>query len=145
MVTVMVPGCNVVLSQDNNDLAPMKHALLVREDSPRSSLEEWDVQDAMYGIPIIDLADVYTMGDKFTIEESKPFVHGVKLHGPQGEVVCIKGVLDDGAMINAIDVAVSELVKHRLQMVDVSDKVLQIANGVLVPLDWDGGSLWGVE
>lgn len=45
------------------------------------------------------------------MEESQPFVHGVKLHGPKGEIVRIKGVFDDGAMINAIDSGIFEKIK----------------------------------
>lgn len=66
---------------------------------------------------IIHLAEVYTVGFENGIsllEASNPFIYVVILHRPGGKIVRIKGVFDDGAMINAIDQDVFEQVKGRL-------------------------------
>lgn len=74
------------------------------------------------------------------MEESQPFVHGVKLHGPKGEIVRIKGVFDDGAMINAIDSGIFEKIKRRLRKLMPSDRLLRMADGTIVPSrgKWSG-------
>ena len=63
---------------------------------------------------IIHFADIYTVGSESKekeLEDSQPFVHGVKLHGPKGEIDRLKGVFDDGAMINAMDSRVFEKIE----------------------------------
>lgn len=85
---------------------------------------------------IIHLAEMYTVGTENgdrLMERSDPFVHGVKLLGPRGEIVRIKGVFDDGAMINAIDQNVFDMVRKRLEEPKTSARVLQMANGTLIP------------
>lgn len=86
---------------------------------------------------IVLLSDVYTVGTNLTtkptaLEASSPFVHGVRLHGPKGEIVRMKGVFDDGALINAIDSKLFEKVSKRLSKIEPSDKLLRMANRALV-------------
>ncbi|KAF8869576.1 hypothetical protein BD779DRAFT_1419353, partial [Infundibulicybe gibba] len=68
------------------------------------------------------------------------FVHGVELGGPNGEVVRIRSVFDNGAMVNAIDAKLYETVKDRLAALGPSTKVLRMADGRLVSLvgTWEG-------
>jgi transposase InsO family protein len=60
-------------------------------------------------------------------------MHTVCLMGPRGEVVRIRSVFDDGAMLNAIDAGVFEMVKGRLDELMASLKILRMADGRLVP------------
>ena len=85
---------------------------------------------------IIHLAEIYTVGTEngiSALEESKPFIHGVILHGTKGSIVRIKGVFNDGAMINAIDENVFEQVKRRLSKRGPSRRRLKMADGTLIP------------
>jgi hypothetical protein len=96
-----------------------------------------------YDQHIIDIAEIYTVvteSGKCLLEESDPFIHGVALRGPKGEVVRFRGVFDDGASISAIDSKVFAMVKHRLSRPKESDCILRMANGVLVPSEgkWTG-------
>lgn len=81
-----------------------------------------------------------TESGKCLLEESDPFIHGVALRGPKGEVVRFRGVFDDGASISAIDSEVFAMIKHRLSKPKESDRILRMANGVLVPSEgkWIG-------
>ncbi|KAF8868433.1 hypothetical protein BD779DRAFT_1793882 [Infundibulicybe gibba] len=74
-------------------------------------------------------------------KNSVPFVHGVELEGPNGEIVRIRSVFDDGAMVNAIDKKLHTKIKERLTMAKPSSKVLHMADGRLVPSAgiWEGG------
>ena len=79
---------------------------------------------------------MYTMGSELKgkeLEESQPFVLGVKLHGPKGEIVWLKGVLDDGTMISAINSGVFKKIRKRLSKVELSDRLLHMVNGMIVP------------
>ena len=49
--------------------------------------------------------DLYCVGYGEGSAKSVPFMHTVCLMGPRGEVVRIRSVFDDGAMLNAIDAA----------------------------------------
>ena len=82
------------------------------------------------------VCDLYAVGGARaadeTEEEAKPFVHEVRLLGPNGEKVRVRAIFDDGAMIGAMCVTIYEKVKHRLQGWRPSQRVLRMANGVLV-------------
>ena len=97
-----------------------------------------DTQMPLYGMCIIDIAEIHTVAMEsgtFPLEESDPFIHSVTLQGPQGEVVCIQGVFDDGATINMIDSRIFTLVKHDYQHQRslISNCILCMADGLLVP------------
>jgi hypothetical protein len=82
------------------------------------------------------VCDLYAVGGASAAEEAKeqakPFVHEVCLLGPSGEVVRVRVIFDDGAMIGAMCVTIYEKVKHRLQGWCPSQRVLRMANGTLV-------------
>jgi hypothetical protein len=65
-----------------------------------------------------DVVDLYAVGHEKRRnddgEEAQPFIHNVKLLGPQGEVVRVWGMFDDGAMVAAMCSRVFARVKHRL-------------------------------
>jgi hypothetical protein len=65
--------------------------------------------------PEYKIYDLYGVDGMDNIEQqSDPFVHGVQLKGPWGEVVCLQSVFDSGAMVNAIDSKIFDQVKTRL-------------------------------
>jgi len=68
----------------------------------------------------IQVVDLYTVGSEEPNEfetspfPEVPFVYGVTLNGPGGNIVCIWGVFDSGAMVNATCLSIYGKVKHRL-------------------------------
>ena len=77
--------------------------------------------------------DLYEVGSQREGETSHPFVHGVELAGPKGEVVRFRSVFDDGALVNAIDETLYRTLEGRLTALTPSKKVLRMADGRLVP------------
>ena len=77
--------------------------------------------------------DLYEVGSLRVGEASIPFVHGVELAGPKGEIVRFRCVFDDGALVNAIDEALYFTLKSRLATPSPSEKVLRMADRRLVP------------
>ena len=79
------------------------------------------------------IVDLYSMESEDKRRNSEPFQHTIELHGPQGEIVRIKSTFDDGAMVNAVDLAVHQKSKHRLKPLERSSRILRMADGRLVP------------
>jgi hypothetical protein len=71
---------------------------------------------------------------------SLPFMHTVELDGPRGQVVRLRSVFDDGAMINAIDLHVMHLVYTRLSPLRPSKVLMRMADGRIIPSQgvWEG-------
>ena len=132
-MTVAVPECETALLRDT-DSAPTK---CISEGEMEGSQWTGDIPNAVScNDCIIHLADIYTMGSESKgkeLEESQLFVHGVKLHGPKEEIVRLKGVFDDGAMINTMDSGVFKKIEQRLSEVTPSDWLLQMADGMIMP------------
>jgi len=134
VIAALVPECAVA---PFGDTAPALTQRVSKEEknSCRSEASS-DAQIPLYDTCIIDIAEIYTVAmesGEFQLEESNPFIHGVALHGPKGEIVRLRGVFDDGAMINAIDSRVFSIVKHRLSRPKESDRILRMADGSLIP------------
>ncbi|KIM44034.1 hypothetical protein M413DRAFT_56786, partial [Hebeloma cylindrosporum] len=95
------------------------------------------------------IVDLYGIGNSNRSHKSVPFVHAVELEGPKGEGVQTKGVFDDGAMVNAIDLDVFSRVKGRLSPLQPSELGLRMADGRVVPSEgvWSGfisvNGAWG--
>jgi hypothetical protein len=58
-----------------------------------------------------------------------PFVHTIKLNGPKGEVVRLTSTFNDGAMASAVDLKTFQNVKHRLNPLQKSNRILHMADG----------------
>ena len=69
-----------------------------------------------------------------------PFVHQIRLHGPQGEVVRVWATFDEGALMEAMSTATFERVKHRTGALLPSHLLLRMANGTIVKSlgRWEG-------
>ena len=71
-----------------------------------------------------NIFDLYEVGNLREEDGSLPFVHGVELAGPKGEVVRFRSVFDDGASVNAIDETLYQTLKGRLTALTLSQKIL---------------------
>jgi hypothetical protein len=61
----------------------------------------------------IEIFDLYGVGTAEREEKnSVPFVQNFQLRGPRGEVVRTPGIVDDGALVAALDSKFYETVKH---------------------------------
>ncbi|KIK36243.1 hypothetical protein CY34DRAFT_69159, partial [Suillus luteus UH-Slu-Lm8-n1] len=78
--------------------------------------------------------DLYSAGHLQTFKtqldsgESVPFMHQIILHGPQGELVRIKALFDDSAMVGIMCTSIFHQIKHRLRNWTTSNKKLRMAN-----------------
>jgi hypothetical protein len=84
--------------------------------------------------------DLYEVDSLRVGEASIPFVHGVEIAGPKGEIVRFRSVFDDGALVNAIDETLYHALKGRLAALIPSEKILRMADGRKVPSagEWRG-------
>ena len=77
--------------------------------------------------------DLYEVGSLEVGEASNPFVHGIEIAGPKGEVVRFRSVFDDGALVNAIDETLFRTLEGRLAALTPSKRILRMADGRHVP------------
>ena len=80
-----------------------------------------------------NIFDLYEVGELKEEETSNPFVHGVELAGPKGEIVRFRSVFDDGASVNAIDETLYQTLRSRLTALISSKRILHMADGRLIP------------
>lgn len=80
-----------------------------------------------------NVSDLYKVGSLKDGEPSNPFVHGVELARPKGEVVIFQSVFDDGALVNATDETLYQTLKGRLVALTPSEKILHMADRRHVP------------
>ena len=76
-----------------------------------------------------NIFDLYEVGNLREEDRSLPFVHGVELAGPNGEVVRFRSMFDDGASVNAIDKTLYQTLKGRLMALMPSQTILRMADG----------------
>jgi hypothetical protein len=92
------------------------------------------------------VVDLYLAGHPQTLKtqlesgESVPFMHQIILHGPQGELIRVKALFDDGAMVGVMCASIFNQIKHRLHNWTTSSKNLRMANGNIVKsiAKWSG-------
>jgi hypothetical protein len=94
------------------------------------------------------ITDVYLLddaGQAIRTQTSNPFLTVPHLHGPQGERIRILAIVDNGAMINAIDTAAFQRIARRLSPLSPSSRTLRMADGSLVSSTgvWTGTISWG--
>ena len=73
--------------------------------------------------------DLYEIGGLREGEICAPFVHGIELAGPKGEIVRFRSVFGDGALVNAIDKTMYQTLKGRLLASTPSNKILCMVDG----------------
>ena len=91
----------------------------------------------------LDIVDLFSIGASKENEENKitkPFIHQIRLHGPQGEIIRVWANIDDGAMKEVMSSSMFRKVKHRLGTTRPSSQLLRVANGVIVGSEatWKG-------
>jgi hypothetical protein len=80
----------------------------------------------MYAASKSHVVDLYAVG----IKEQGPkrasvlFMCGIEVEGPEGELVRIRALEDDGAMVNAMCMALYGRVRHRIGELQHSGKTL---------------------
>ena len=94
------------------------------------------------------VVDIYTLdesGKPRKADTSSPFQMVARLCGPQGECVRFLAMVDNGTMINAIDMEAHSRITKRLSPLQQSNWTLHMADGSLVPSSglWTGTFEWG--
>ncbi|EMD32108.1 hypothetical protein CERSUDRAFT_34905, partial [Gelatoporia subvermispora B] len=67
------------------------------------------------------------------LQPAKPFVHAISIHNPSGEIVRVKALFDDGAMVNVMCIDLWQRVQHRVGKLQPSGRRLRMANGTIEP------------
>jgi len=84
------------------------------------------------------IIDLYAVGGEDNTwvslkEKEVPFLHWLRLHGPQGEVIRVNTLFDGGAMVGAMCSSVFKKVKHCLHgQTRPSGQLLCMANSVVI-------------
>jgi transposase InsO family protein len=94
----------------------------------------------IYKSNVVNLFSIDANGEREEKEKTEPFIHQVRLHGPQGEIVRVRANIDDGAMKEVMSSAMFRKVKHRLGTTSPSSQLLRVANGMIVESEarWEG-------
>ena len=87
-----------------------------------------------------DIIDLYTAGEDGKATTTWPFVHQVGLQGTKGGYIYLKGLFDNGAMVNAICTPIFRRLSHILGCLQLSMKTLCMADSSYVALhrQWVG-------
>ena len=99
---------------------------------------------------IIDIADLYTVGNPLAMVENeqleaRPFLSGIEIHNKTGEVVRVTAFVDSGAMTNVMCTETWQRTGRRLGKLEASHKKLRMANGTVIGSEgvWQGTIEWG--
>ena len=76
-----------------------------------------------------EITDVYSVGPR----ECEPLEIHLRLMGKEGAKVEIKGLVDDGAMVAAMDMKLFKKLQETLEGVQSSNKRLRMANRTTIP------------
>jgi hypothetical protein len=89
---------------------------------------------------IVELFSIGTSEENDRKGKTEPFIHQIRFHGPQGEVIRVWANVDDGAMKEVMSSSMFRKVKHRLGHATPSSQLLRVANGVIVESEakWEG-------
>ena len=119
----------------------LEHSVLMRgeethEDDPTHSIERIH-QTGLVSMQSrneqFNIVDLYSMDDGEVYQNCSPFLQHISFAGPQGEIVRVKALFDEGAMVSAMCTSVFEQAKHRLGNWVPSMKQLRMANGTVIP------------
>jgi hypothetical protein len=128
-----VLGCEKAPSKDNEMpsnarcTVELENELLLTGTDSKPDTTMYPVQAESH------IIDLYCMGSDDEETRTIPFQHRVKLHGPQGEIVRLNSTFDNGAMVNAVDLWTFQNVKHHLKTLGMSNRIMHMADGRLVP------------
>lgn len=117
------------------------------EDHPISTVETCiDTESAIVPASVeqCDVIDLYLMEDAKNnndkIQDCAPFLQFTSFIGPQGEIVRVQALFDEGAMTSVMCISIFEWVKHWLGNWGPSTKWLRMANGAIIQSEmvWRG-------
>ncbi|KAG1888506.1 hypothetical protein F4604DRAFT_1915466 [Suillus subluteus] len=80
-----------------------------------------------------NIVNLYSADEEQSRTTCLPFLQNISFTGPQGEIVRVKALFDEGAMISTMSTSVFQKVKHRLGNWGPSNKQLRMANGMIIP------------
>ena len=74
------------------------------------------------------------------MEEEVPFIHGIQILGPKGEIIRVRALFDGGAMVAAMCTSIFYKVQHRLGNSALSKRLLWMANRAIESSkrQWEG-------
>ncbi|KAG1832266.1 hypothetical protein DFJ58DRAFT_848077 [Suillus subalutaceus] len=102
-----------------------------------STCESKPASDCYSGENDHPIVDVYAISDNDHTTDhtpaSTPFVTQIVLYGPGAKTSCFQANIDDGAMINAIDLKTFNKASKHLRKLTRSNRMLRMANGAEVP------------
>jgi hypothetical protein len=106
----------------------------------RRNTDTFPVTTVNSELNVVDLFSIGADKEIRDINNVNPFIHQVKFHGPQGEIVRVRANIDDGAMREVMSSSTFRKVKHRLGTSLPSSQLLRLANGVIVRSEarWTG-------
>jgi hypothetical protein len=87
---------------------------VAREDNPFIPAEQSPSTCISCKPTEFKIVDLYSVGYEQKKKTTLPFIHMLSLEGPKGKVVRIRGLFDDGALVNAMCSTVFDKVKRRL-------------------------------
>jgi hypothetical protein len=97
----------------------------------------------------LDIIDLYAVGCEPKVadetRQTLPFIHQVGLKGMRGEIVRVRGLFDDGAMVSAMCSTVFNKIKGRLGAWKPSQRRMRMANGTVILSEarWRGTACLG--
>jgi transposase InsO family protein len=92
-----------------------------------------DISNVSSKVPNHHLIDLYAVGDDHLEKSTQPFVHTVELKGEKGITSKVRGLFDDGAMVNSICNSIFPRLRNTLGVLTPSPKTLRMADGTRVP------------
>ncbi|KAG1739437.1 uncharacterized protein EDB91DRAFT_1082378 [Suillus paluster] len=108
-------------------------------------VEMTDTADCYLGVTKPEIVDLYSISDDLEeVTESVPFTTQAILYGPGGKTSCFQVNVDDGAMVNVIDLKVFHKVERNLKRLIRSNQSLRMADRSIVPSHglWQGTFQW---
>ena len=81
---------------------------------------------------IVNLFAISAHNKKEKERTTKPFIHQVCFHGPQGEIIQTHANIDNRAMKEVMVMLVFKKVKHKLRKTLPSSQLLHLANGTII-------------
>ena len=127
------------------NVIPPHHSILPTHVQPELSSELNACNVLSTDNAITDIYFLCVTGQPITSKASNPFLTIASLQGPHGERVCFLATVDNGTIINTLDVKAYNSTTSRLLQLSPSKHTLQMADGSLIPSlgVWSGMFEWG--
>ena len=98
--------------------------LMLEEAQHRDSIQSpTESRCNQFACKTTDIIDLYSV-DSDGLSPVKPFLHQVVCNGPNGEIVRVRGLFDDGAMVGVMDLMVFSKIRKCLGSITPSKRRL---------------------